>query len=160
MISWEMVWDLPFKMLPSIVSLLLCWRNFNFTQIARGIAVHPDTCVNFERVKKDKYPCLESGITALRVVLGVISLGISLIILTHFSGNPRIANGGIFGGLIMVIFGLLYIQELNSGAFSLRTNLPRSRWRFFRMLGKNPALRSNILCLGILMGIHLGLLFL
>jgi len=155
MISWELVWEIPFRVLPNLVSILLCWRKFRFSQVARGVEAYQDTCSDFDSVKKDGFPCLKSGITALGVVSAVISLSVSVIILTRLSGIPNIAYGGLFGGFFIIFICLTYTQELGSGAFTLRADLPRSRWRFFRFFGKNPALRANFLCLFIVTGFHL-----
>ena len=98
---------------------------------------------------------MKSGITALGVVSAVISLSVSMIILTRLSGIPNIAYGGLLGGFFIIFICLTYTQELGSGAFTLRADLLRSRWRFFRFFGKNPALRANFLCLGIITLFHL-----
>lgn len=154
-----MIWDLAFKMLPSLVSILLCWRQFNFTQVARGIEAYPDKCADFEKVKASKYPCLQSGLTALSVVTAVISLGISVVIISQLSGFSNIAQGGSISGILTITFGLLYAQELNSDAFTLRVKLTESSRRIFRSLGKNPALWANIFCTGAILTYQLGILF-
>ena len=134
-------------MLPSIISFLLSWRRFSFTAVVRGVEANKNKCSDFENVENLGYPCLTSGITALSVILAIITLGISLITISHLSGIPGFATGGTWGGALVIFIGFLYLQEYDSDVFKLSSDLPNSSNKFIRLIGKNPSLSSNVLCM-------------
>ncbi|MCK5603274.1 hypothetical protein KAR91_15430 [Candidatus Pacearchaeota archaeon] len=136
--------DFAFKMLPSIVSIILDSGGFSFTQVARGIEANKHTCKDFESVQDSKFPCVKSGVTALSIVIATISFGMSMIVISHFSGKPSYTQGGILGGIIIIIVSFVYIQKYDSDIFKLTHILPHSQYRILRKFGQRPSLWTNV----------------
>lgn len=137
--------DFAFKMMPNIISIILVGGNFSYTQVVRGIESNKDTCFNFKSAQDSKFLCVKHGVTALTIVIASLSSGMSLIIISHFSDKPTIAQYGIYGGIIYIIISFVYIQKYDSEVFKLHSMLSNSPIKIFRKLGKHPSIWWNII---------------